>query len=206
MRTFLLLLISICFCAATAQANDPYWDGYDDAQGGFWKRSDLQEYLKGYEHGQLEQEEEKTPVIAPKKQLNTIKKPTKIHQKYSKKDELIVKANRYGNYQTTGQINGRDVLFIIDTGASLVSISKTTAHKLHLKYSKSKPIRMQTASGTDRAYLTTIKNISIGNIVLHDVQAAVSSHNFPQYPLLGMSFLTQLDLHHNGNTMTLRKR
>jgi aspartyl protease family protein len=204
MRKLLLLFFSICLWNTTALA-DPYWDGYDDAQNGFWKRSDNSEYLQGYEQGQSELEEE-TQDTDSVIHLTHIDKPVKSAEKPLRNQQVIIKANRYGNYQIKGKINNREVDFIIDTGASLVSLSKTTARKLHLKYSKLKPIQMQTASGTDRAYLTTVKKISIGNIVLYDVQAAISTHDFPRYPLLGMSFLNNLEFQHKNNTMILRKK
>ncbi len=199
---FLFLLLSIFTFVLIAQASDPYWDGYDDAQNGYWQRSDDREYLVGYEHGtngddEKEEQQEITPPAPPAK--HAVKKR-------SKETTLVVKANPLGGYDSMGEINGKAVHFIIDTGATYVSLSKATADKLRLKYSKTKPIRMQTASGQDRSYLTKIRTISIGDIVLHDVPAAISTHDYPEHPLLGMSFLGQLDISQRGNQMSLRKR
>ena len=122
------------------------------------------------------------------------------------KQELVLKADKHGGYQVMGKINGRKVNFIVDTGASLVSLSKNTARKLRLKYGKNRPVKMQTASGIDLAYLTTIKKISIGKIIVYDIKAVISTHDYPRYPLLGMSVLSKLELIQQDNIMILRKK
>ncbi len=140
------------------------------------------------------------------KPTKSIEKPDAPAREQTQKHEVVIRADPLGGYRTMGKINGRKTNFIIDTGASLVFLSKTTAKKLKVRYGKNRPIRVQTASGFDIAYLATIKKISIGKIVLHDIQAAISTHDFPRCPLLGMSFLEQLELSHEGNKMIIRKK
>jgi len=136
----------------------------------------------------------------------TVEKPDVPVNKPISTKKLVLTADSLGGYRTEGKINGKKVNFIIDTGASLVAMSKSTAQRLKLKYDKTRPIRVQTASGLDRVYLTTIKKISIGKIVLRDIEAAVSTHDFPKYPLLGMSFLGKIELIQQDKKLILKKK
>ena len=45
--------------------------------------------------------------------------------------EIVLKSSTYGHYVVTGKINNKDVTFLIDTGASFVSIPGKVAKNLH---------------------------------------------------------------------------
>ena len=47
--------------------------------------------------------------------------------------ELVLQRNRMGHYVANGSINSQPVTFMLDTGATDVSIPATIAHKLNLK-------------------------------------------------------------------------
>jgi len=56
MKKLIIALFSICMLSTYAQANDPYWDGYDDAQENQGEWSDNEEYLDGYEDTQRQRQ------------------------------------------------------------------------------------------------------------------------------------------------------
>lgn len=60
MKKLVILFFSICLLATYAQAKDPYWDGYDDAQENQGECSDNEEYLDGYEDAQRNQRNNNT--------------------------------------------------------------------------------------------------------------------------------------------------
>ncbi|MDR3054597.1 MAG: TIGR02281 family clan AA aspartic protease [Zoogloeaceae bacterium] len=110
-----------------------------------------------------------------------------------------------GHFQTTGSINGLPVRFLVDTGASLVSMSASDAKHLGLDLSRAKTGMAMTANGVVKTYEVTLNTVKVGGITLHNVAASVSSQDMP-YLLLGMSFLNRTKMERNGDTMTLTQQ
>ena len=54
-------------------------------------------------------------------------------------------------------------------------------------------------------YRLTLEKVQVGEITLFNVEAAVIEGNFPGTPLLGMSFLGQLEMKRDSNRMELIK-
>lgn len=111
-----------------------------------------------------------------------------------------------GLYSVTGVVNGQLADFVVDTGASYVTMSPQQAQMLHLDYSNGKKITMSTANGKATAHVFTIKSIRIGGIELHNIEAAVMNNLASSKMLLGMSFLNQVDMQHGPGMMVLRER
>ena len=80
------------------------------------------------------------------------------------------------------------------------------ARQLRLDLKKGQDGIASTASGLVRMTTSRVKSISIGNIRLRDIPVGIIEGNFPQVPLLGMSFLGQLDMVREGRRMELRRR
>ena len=60
-----------------------------------------------------------------------------------------------------------------------------------------------TANGTSKSFQTTLASISLGDIVMHNVPASISSGMKFDEILLGMSFLKHLKLTQQGKLLTL---
>lgn len=117
--------------------------------------------------------------------------------------EVVLHRNHYGHYVSNGAINGTAVEFMLDTGASDVSIPANIARELNLKAGASR--RYNTANGTITAYLTRLDSLTIGSIVLHDVRASINPAVDDIGILLGMSVLKRLEFTQKGETLTLRQ-
>ena len=111
-----------------------------------------------------------------------------------------------GLYSVTGTVNGQLADFVVDTGASYVTMSPQQARELHLDYSSARLIKMNTANGKADAHVFTVKSVRIGAIELHNVTAAVMPDLSSQKILLGMSFLSQVDMQHGPGLMVLKQR
>lgn len=112
-----------------------------------------------------------------------------------------------GLYSVTGVVNGQLADFVVDTGASYVTMSPQQAQMLHLDYrSNARKIMMNTANGKSTAHVFTVKSIRIGGIELHNVEAAVMNNLASSKILLGMSFLKQVDMQHGPGMMVLKQR
>ncbi len=118
--------------------------------------------------------------------------------------EVTMQQNRYGHYLVTGKINGTSVNFMLDTGATTISVPSSIARKIGLRGGI--PTRVQTANGVAVVYQTQLAEVSIGNIRLHDVRANINPNMNDDKILLGMSFLKRLDFSQTGKQLTIRQR
>jgi aspartyl protease family protein len=115
--------------------------------------------------------------------------------------EVILERNRYGHYVASGEINDLPVEFLLDTGATLVAIPEHIAKQLNLK--KGQAFQSQTANGSSQSYATTIDRLALGDIVMTNVRASISSGMEFDEILLGMSFLKHLHLSQQGNQLKI---
>jgi aspartyl protease family protein len=110
-------------------------------------------------------------------------------------------------YAVLGSINGYPVDFIVDTGATLVSMSGREAKRLGIDYRViGTPGHSSTATGIAKIYLVNLDRIKVGDIVLRNVQGAVHDGDFPPATLLGMSFLGRLNMHQDGQVLELKQK
>lgn len=116
--------------------------------------------------------------------------------------EVVLKRNRQGHYVTNGLINGQSVIFMLDTGASDISIPANIAKRLNLK--RGRQLVYQTANGPATGYATRLDSVAIGNIELINIRASINPNVDDNEILLGMSFLKHLEFSQRGDQLTLR--
>lgn len=116
----------------------------------------------------------------------------------------VITADSAGHFLANGSINGMTVRFIVDTGASLVSIGASEARRLGIDASSGSSGVAQTANGLTQVSRVRLKTVKVGEIVLNNVEAVVHAQDMPVV-LLGMSFLNRMEMQRNGDTMTLKK-
>lgn len=117
--------------------------------------------------------------------------------------EVILKQNKQGHYVTLGTINESPVTFLLDTGATQVSIPAHIADELQLQSFGSYPVH--TANGTVTVYRTELDQLSIGNIFLYNVAAHINPAMKSDQILLGMSALKKVEFSQTGKQLTLRE-
>lgn len=118
--------------------------------------------------------------------------------------EVHLKQNRQGHYLSNGTINAQAVTFLLDTGATQVSIPKHIAQQLSLPKYGQYPV--ETANGRVMVTQTKITQLSIGNIFLEDVSAHINPGMRSDEILLGMSALRRVEFRQTGNRLILRER
>jgi aspartyl protease family protein len=118
------------------------------------------------------------------------------------KAEVILNQNRQGHYVAQGTIDGSSVTFLLDTGATQVSIPAHIAEGLGLFAQGS--YRVQTANGSVTVYKTEIGQLSLGNIFLYNVAAHINPAMKSDEILLGMSALKRVDFQQTGKQLILR--
>lgn len=120
------------------------------------------------------------------------------------KAEVHLKQNRAGHYVATGEINEHQVNFLLDTGATEVSIPSSIAKQLNLPQLGS--YRVQTANGSVKVYQTRIELLSIGNIFLYNIRAHINPAMQGDEILLGMSALKKVEFLQTGKQLILREQ
>ena len=98
-----------------------------------------------------------------------------------------------GHFWTDARVDGRRLEFVVDTGASQISLRASDAAQLGIHPTpRDYSIKIGTANGVTRAALVQLRMVEIGNIVLRDVQALVHADDGLGVNLLGMSFLSRV--------------
>lgn len=116
------------------------------------------------------------------------------HYQQTKNKIVRVASKRGGHHWVRGQINGRGVEFLVDTGASLVTMNLATAKRLNIDYEKGTPSRIQTANGLVENRVVNLNKVTIGEITHYNIAASVSLDNALTATLLGNSFLSKINL------------
>jgi aspartyl protease family protein len=116
--------------------------------------------------------------------------------------ELVLKRSRDGHYVFPGTINGRPVTFLLDTGATLVSVPAHLAGELGLKAGAHQ--RSITANGTVATRATRVDALAFGPFDLRGVPASLNPGMADDQVLLGMSVLKHLEFTQRGDTLILR--
>ncbi|EXI86409.1 MAG: clan AA aspartic protease [Candidatus Accumulibacter regalis] len=118
---------------------------------------------------------------------------------------VVLTADGNGHFLTTGNINGSTVRFLVDTGATMISLGASDARRIGIDPSKGQPAVVNTANGQARVSRVQLDSVRVGEIVLHGIDALVHQQDMPVV-LLGMTFLNRMEMQRDGQTMTLRKR
>src|SRR5215472_11619360 len=102
---------------------------------------------------------------------------------------LIYAANEHGHVILEAAVNGAPVRLLVDTGASLVTLTPADARAAGI--ARSELVfnhRVSTANGSARMAPMKLREVRIGQLSLYDVPAAVLENL--NISLLGMSFLS----------------
>ncbi len=118
--------------------------------------------------------------------------------------EISFRAGPNGHFLVEALVEGREMLFVVDTGASDVILTREDARILgydpdRLVYS----LPYQTANGTAMGAPLVLESVEIGPILVRDVGASVNQSPMAR-SLLGVSFLSQIGGYKvSGDVLTL---
>jgi len=116
---------------------------------------------------------------------------------------IELKSDRAGHYLVEGLVNGSPVAFLVDTGATGVSIPGAVADKLGLIPGNEFPV--STANGSIMVQSTRLNRLSIGQLTRENVQASINSSMDGEVGLLGMTFLRHFELIQRDGFLTIRE-
>lgn len=119
--------------------------------------------------------------------------------------DLVIQRSTDGHFYTLGTINGQEAKFMVDTGASLVSVSEPFAQRASLP--DGRPATFNTANGSQTGRIVDGVGIAIGPVSVSDVRVGVGLRmGDDNAALLGQSFLSKFDITMSQNQMVLRAR
>ncbi len=106
---------------------------------------------------------------------------------------MVVPRDARGHFQVDGRIDGRQLSFMVDTGASVIALTASDAARLGIHPAQREFVApVKTANGTVRAAPTELDMVEVGDLVVRDVAALVLPDEALSENLLGLSFLSRL--------------
>ncbi|NKK76477.1 TIGR02281 family clan AA aspartic protease [Rhizobium leguminosarum] len=107
--------------------------------------------------------------------------------------EIILHKLLNGHFKADVAVNGQTVEMLVDTGASMVALSREDAERIGIDLSRlTYSMTIMTANGRGRAAPVTLDQVAIGPIIRNNVAASVAEDGRLDQSLLGMSFLETL--------------
>ena len=118
---------------------------------------------------------------------------------------IVLTAGSGGHFTSGGSINGKAVNFLVDTGATNVSLSQSVADRIGLDYRKGQRGMANTANGPVPIHVVSLSVVRIGDVQVYNVDAVIVPAAMEQV-LLGNSFLTRFQMKRENDMLTLDKR
>lgn len=118
---------------------------------------------------------------------------------------ITLLADGGGHFTSPGQINGQPTQFLVDTGATVLTLSETHARRIGLNFEGGQKVRVKTANGELSGHQVSLNSVQLGTHTSFGVAAVVLPADLP-YVLLGNSFLSRFALRREDGRMTLEPR
>lgn len=116
---------------------------------------------------------------------------------------LLLYPDARGHYFTRGHINGVEVNFLLDTGATYVSMEIDQARRIGLDYTRGERGTSQTAAGPVPVYVILLDRVQINGVEKRNIRASVSPNTGLKTILLGNSFLNLFTLRRESDFLEL---
>ena len=121
------------------------------------------------------------------------------------RQSVTLAGDERGHFVVDGALNGGYVRFMVDTGATMVSISAADAQRLGIDYRRGQRGISVVADGRQvPVYHVMFDSVSVGELTIFNVEGSV--REAPGPALLGNSFLNRMEMRRDGQSLTLTKR
>lgn len=132
-----------------------------------------------------------------------------VHMSASKSggkgNKIVLTVGSGGHFMAAGQINGRAVQFMVDTGATSIAMGAQDAERAGINYKSGQPVMMSTANGNTQGYRVKLDSVRVGDVEVFGVDAVVTPQAMP-FMLLGNSFLGRFQMLRDNDQMTLTRK
>ena len=118
---------------------------------------------------------------------------------------ITLPAGLGGHFTGIATINGHSVQFVVDTGATNISMGRDVADRIGLDYSNGGFAQSSTANGVVVVRTVTLSAVRVGDVLVSNVTATVMPQSMP-YVLLGNSFLSRFQMRRDNDSLVLDKK
>lgn len=115
---------------------------------------------------------------------------------------MEVQRQTNGHFYLPGTIENVPVTFIVDTGASVTSISNDLARQAGIR--NCKEVQFQTANGTASGCIALVTHMTLGNFVLQNITVAVMPNM--ETNLLGANVLRNFQVSQSDSSMLIGRK
>jgi aspartyl protease family protein len=137
--------------------------------------------------------------VAPAATAIAVPSPASAHR-------LVIRAGEGGHFAVDGNVDGRLITFLVDTGASQIALRASDAERLgFFLQPRDFTTKVATANGVGRAALVQLGSVQVGSIVVRDVPALVTPDEALAVNLLGMSFLSRVRWSHDDGNLVIEQ-
>ncbi len=95
-----------------------------------------------------------------------------------------------GHFWVNARLNGHDVRFLVDSGATTTTIDRDTARAAGVEISSRRDLLVRTGNGVIRVASGSASELTVGGITRHDVGLEIADHD--DLNVLGMNYLSSL--------------
>lgn len=126
--------------------------------------------------------------------------------KKAERAEIRIASGRGGHFVTPGLINGQQVEFMVDTGATAVAMNVRQAERLGINYLAGTKMTVNTANGPSEAYSIWLDSVVVGTVKVTHIEAFVNMSESPHVILLGNSYLSLVDMAVESGVLVLKAK
>ena len=142
--------------------------------------------------------------------INALRAKGECRAQAKKKERFRIR-RRGHTIRIRAKINGTRGRFIIDTGATFVSLKRSFAEKAKIKVDENTSIQLNTANGIvkakrGRASVIQLRSLSAQNIPVVVQSDKAGTYGKGVHGLLGMSFLSRFNIHISRRYISLSSR
>ena len=119
------------------------------------------------------------------------------------REQITIPVSKDGHFRLNGEINGKVILFLVDTGATTVSVGTEFAKYANIVGGT--PISLYTANGAASGRIVKGISVTAGGFKVSNTEVVVAGSSL-DVALLGQSFLSKFEMILNDRELILRKK
>jgi aspartyl protease family protein len=206
----IILFLALALIASTSDATDVRVIGLFTNKALLQINGEQKLLVKGesFDGVTLESASGRGAVVSIEGEIKELKLNQSIQGNFKKPDQPVSKIfpDNQGMYFITGKVNGQPMRFLVDTGATNVTISGQNATRIGIDFRKGSRAFAQTASATIPVWRIVLDSVSIGDIRVPNVRATVIEGSQPMIALLGNSFLKHTRIQRIGLALEIESK
>lgn len=118
---------------------------------------------------------------------------------------VVIARDRDGHFRAEGAINGQPVTFLVDTGATAISVTDALAARAGLEGGEA--VRFRTANGEREGRMVVADQVRVASLVVSGLRVGTGyTGATDRDALLGQNFLRQFDVEMRGDRMLIHPR